>query len=152
MNNQTPSPWDKNLQSRPIAGDLSQIYEFDLLPSIDADFTSANENTPPPPVQKLSAVGLEVMGKQAQKLRFILKNGNRHVFSYAFIVEVIFEVEGCLSIYTSEREIIILGRGLDKVEEWIFESRVTWIREDARSFDPQDEEVFVAKIEVNKRK
>lgn len=65
--------------------------------------------------------------------------------------EVAFDVEGCLTILTSEREIVIEGNGLDNLEEWIFESRVTWVKEDNRSFDPHEEGVFVRRIEVRGR-
>jgi len=127
---------------------MSQVSEFDL-PNLDHPFESANENYPAVDSgDKPSCVGFEESGRIAYKLKFILKNGNRHFFPYAYISEVAFDIEGRLTILTSEREIIIEGRGLDNLEEWVFESRVKWVKEDNRSFDPHEEGIFISGIEV----
>ncbi len=126
--------------------------EFDL-PSLDQPFHSANENDPPPAnMQHFSCVGIAESGRSDYKLKLIFRNGNRRSFPYAYISEVAFDVEGRFTILTSEREIIIEGRGLDNLEEWIFESRVKWLKEDNRSFDPHEEGVFVGRIEVRGRR
>jgi len=126
---------------------MSQVSEFDL-PDLDHPLESANENAPAP---AFSCVGIAESGRMAYKLKLIFKNGNRYFFPYAYMSEVNFEAEGRLIIRTSEREIIIEGRGLDNLEEWLFESRVAWVKEDNRSIDPHEEGIFISKIEVNDR-
>ncbi|MFM9949442.1 MAG: hypothetical protein ACKV1O_16010 [Saprospiraceae bacterium] len=114
---------------------MSQVSEFDL-PSLEHPFESANENSPAlSDKAPLSCVGLAGSGRNAHKLKLIFKNGNRHSFPYAYMSEVEFDVEGKLTILTSDREITIEGRGLDVLEEWLFENKVVWIKEDNRSFD-----------------
>ncbi len=131
---------------------MSQASEFDL-PNLDQPFESANENDPAlSGVRSFSCVGIAESGRIAYKLKLIFKNGNRHFFPYAYMSEVAFDIEGRLTILTSEREIVIEGRGLDNLEEWIFESRVTWVKEDNRSFDPHEEGMFVRRIEVRDRR
>ena len=66
--------------------------------------------------------------------------------------EVIFDVEGKITILTSEREIIIEGCGLGNLEKWIFENKIRWIKEDNWSFDPCEEGVFVGRTEVRGRR
>ena len=130
---------------------MSQVSEFDL-PDLSQPFDTANENNPAPAkTEGFTCVGLEQAGRIAYKLKLIFKNGNRHFFPYAYISEVAFDVEGKLTILTSEREIVIEGRGLDALEEWLFESKVKWVKEDNRSFDPFEEGVFVGRIEVRER-
>lgn len=41
---------------------------------------------------------------------------------------------------------------MDNLEEWLFESKVRWVKEDNRSMDPYEENIFVAKIEVRDRR
>jgi len=141
------------LQLRPQARQaMSQVSEFDL-PDLSQPFENANENYPKLPVgEHFSCVGLESAGRNAYKLKLIFKNGDRRFFPYAYISEVGFDVEGKLTILTAEREIIIEGRGLDALEEWLFESKVRWVKEDNRSIDPYEENIFVAKIEVRDRR
>ena len=130
---------------------MSQVSEFDL-PNLDAPFESANENNPSLNINNVpSCIGIAESGRIAYKLKLIFKNGNRCFFPYAYISEVAFDVEGRLTILTSEREIIIEGRGLDNLEEWLFESRVKWVKEDNRSIDPHVEGIFVKKIEIEDR-
>ncbi len=127
---------------------MNQVSEFDL-PDFEQSFDVANQNNPSS--QGSPCVGIEEAGRRAHKLKLIFKNGNRHSFPYAYMSEVIFDVEGKITILTSEREIIIEGRGLDNLEEWIFESRVKWVKEDNRSFDPHEEGIFINTIEVKDR-
>jgi hypothetical protein len=149
---QRKNPLDEHFQLKQTAQEaMSQVSEFDL-PNLDQPFESANENDPAlSGAQSFSCVGIAESGRIAYKLKLILKNGNRHFFPYAYMSEVAFDIEGRLTILTSEREIIIEGRGLDILEEWIFESRVKWVKEDNRSIDPLEEGVFVRRIEVKKR-
>lgn len=130
---------------------MSQVSEFDL-PDLSQPFENANENNPTSVnSDPLPCVGFESAGRNAHKLKLIFKNGDRRFFPYAYISEVAFDAEGKVTILTSEREIIIEGRGLDNLEEWLFESKVRWVKEDNRSFDPFEENIFVAKIEVKDR-
>ena len=130
---------------------MSQVSEFDL-PNLDQPFHSANENYPSlSKPHGFSCIGIAESGRIAYKLKLIFRNGNRVFFPYAYISEVAFDVEGRLTLLTSEREIIIEGRGLDNLEEWIFESRLKWVKEDNRSFDPHEEGIFVRRIEVRGR-
>ena len=140
---------NENFQLKRTAQEaMSQASEFDL-PNLDQPLESANENNPATDyTDSSSCVGIEESGRIAYKLKLIFKNGNRHFFPYAYISEVAFDIEGRLTILTSEREIVIEGRGLDNLEEWIFESRVKWVKEDNRSFDPHEEGVFISSIQV----
>jgi hypothetical protein len=58
---------------------------------------------------------------------------------------------GTLSLFTSEKEIVIEGRGLDFLEERLYDNQMVWIRESKGTFDSGQDRVFVKGIKVRNR-
>ena len=118
-------------------------------PGMDKVLESANENKLEPLIE--ACYELVPKDQMAPKLKFIFKNGNRCTFPYAYFLRTEFDASGILYLFTSEKEIIIEGRGLDYIEEMLYENQVKWIRESNLSLDPKLDRVFVKGIEVRER-
>lgn len=110
----------------------------------------ANENEASAPTY--SCYELMPKDELAPKLKLVFKNGNRCTFPYAYLLRIEYDVNGTLSVFTSDKEIIIQGRGLDELEDRLYDNQVKWISESQQSFDVRSEKVFVKEIEVRDRK
>ena len=128
--------------------DYKSTSEFHF-PGIDQELESANQNDQEQKID--SCYELMPKGEKAPKLKLIFKNGNRCTFPYAYLLRIEFNVDGFLYIYTSEKEIAIEGRGLDHLEDRLYDNQVKWIRESRLSFDIKQGQVFVKSVEVRER-
>jgi len=117
------------------------------IPKKDQLLETANENMIPfPGSSPCFELGPE--DKPTAKLRLLWKDGNRCFFPYAYMLRAEFQAEGILTIYTSEQEIVIKGRGLDHIEDLLYESQVRSIQESKVTFDAGNGPVFVSSIEI----
>ena len=119
-------------------------------PGMDHTPETANQNN----VETLSSNCLELVAKDqmAPKLKFILSNGNRYTFPYAYIVRIEYDVQGVLSVFTSEKEIAIYGQGLDFVEDRLYDNQVKWIKEAKQNLNINQAKILVKSIEIKDRK
>ncbi len=124
----------------------SSATDFNILEKDQLHIT-ANENMGPPP-QEDACLELEIKDSPAVKLRLELKNGNRCFFPYAYMLRAEYDTKGVLTIFTSEQEIIIKGRGLDYIEDRLYDSQVKSIKESRISMDSGQGAVFVNSIEI----
>ena len=118
-------------------------------PGMDQVLESANQNDE----KILTSSCLELVPKDqmAPKLKFILSNGNRYTFPYAYVLRTEYDVEGVLSIFTSEKEIIIHGRGLDYIEDRLYENQVKCIKEMKHSLRNGQSQIFVEQVTIKDR-
>lgn len=119
-------------------------------PGMDQVLESANQNEQET-IQSDACFELVAKDQIAPKLKFIFKNGNRCTIPYAYLLRTEFDMAGILSLFTSDKEIVIEGRGLDFLEDRLYENQVVWIRESKASFDSGQDRVFVKGIEVRDR-
>lgn len=85
------------------------------------------------------------------KLKFIFRNDNRCTIPYTYLIRTEFNMAGFLSLFSSEKEIVIEGRGLDYLEDRLYDNQVVWIRESKQAFDSGQDRVLVRGIEVRDR-
>lgn len=112
---------------------------------------TANENMHPSAGEN-SFTELAAEDEKAFKLRLEFANGNRFFFAYAYMLHVEYlNTEGVLKIYTAEKEIAIKGRGLDRIEEQLYDNRLKLIRESKIALVKEKTMIFVKSIEVNDR-
>ena len=90
-------------------------------------------------------------GQMAHKLRLIFKNGDRCTFPYAYILRTKFNIEGRLSLFTSDLEVVVEGRGLDYLEDLLFLNQVVCILEDKGTLDLNRDRVYVKEIVILNR-
>jgi hypothetical protein len=119
-------------------------------PGMDQVLESANQNGQET-VQSDACFELLPKDERAPKLKFIFRNGNRCTIPYAYFLRTEFDMAGTLSLFTSEKEIVIEGRGLDFLEERLYDNQMVWIRESKGTFDSGQDRVFVKGIKVRNR-
>ena len=102
-----------------------------------------------PPLDDNDFVELVKEGQVANKLRLEFANGNRFFFSYAYMLHVEYlNSEGTLKLYTAQKEIIIKGRGLDQIEQLLYDNGVKSIKESKIALVKEKSMLFVKSIEV----
>jgi hypothetical protein len=118
-------------------------------PGFDQPLESANENEP----DSLSYPCLQLVpkGETSPRLKFVFKNGHRIAIPYIYILRVEFDPAGKLSIITAKQTFVIEGRGLDFLEERLFEGQLVAIKESKSTFDPGQYLVYLKRIEVRDR-
>ncbi len=119
-------------------------------PGMDQVLESANQNEQEASLQE-ACFELLPKDEMAPKLKFIFRNGNRCTIPYAYLLRVEFDVAGVLSLFTSEKEIVIKGRGLGFLEDWLYDNQVIWVRESNITVDLGRDKVFIKSIELRKR-
>lgn len=120
-------------------------------PAMDKVLESANQNEQEAVLQE-DCFELVPKDEMAPKLKFIFRNGNRCTIPYTYLIRTEFDMAGTLSLFTSEKEIVIEGRGLDYLEDRLYDNQVVWIRESKQAFDSGQDRVFVRRIEIIDRK
>mgnify|MGYP006287955221 FL=1 len=118
-------------------------------PGMEQGLASANENAPETLVN--SCFELVPKGQMAPKLKLIFKNGNRCTFPYAYLLRTEYDTNGILTLFTSEKEIVIEGRGLDFIEDMLYGNQVKWIQESLATLDVIQEKVFIKGMEIRER-
>ncbi|MEM8527830.1 MAG: hypothetical protein AAGG68_24525, partial [Bacteroidota bacterium] len=109
---------------------------------------TANENMHPP-LDENGFVELAEDGKVAAKLRLEFANGNRFFFPYAYMLQVEYiNTKGELKLYTAQKEITIKGRGLDQLEELLYDNVVKTIKQSKIALVKEKSLLFVRSIEV----
>ena len=118
-------------------------------PGMDQSMESANQNSKSATASP--CIGLAPENHRAPKLKLIFKNGNRCTIPYAYFLRTEYNSEGSLSLFTMELEVLIEGRGLDLLEDWLYDNQVIWVKESHVAFDRSTEPVYVEGIEVRER-
>ncbi len=115
-------------------------------PGLDQNLESANENEP----DKLCYPCLQLVpkGETSPRLKFVFKNGHRVAIPYIYILRVEFDPVGKLSIITAKQTFVIEGRGLDFLEERLFDGQVVAIKESKSTFDANLDPLFLKTIDI----
>ncbi len=87
--------------------------------------------------------------KFVRRFKLLLRDGRTISVPYAHLPVFIYTPEEDLKIRTGDIEISIKGRSLHKLEAWLSEEKITWIKESASGADPEDSAVFVEHIRVD---
>ncbi|MEL6717321.1 MAG: hypothetical protein AAFP82_01255 [Bacteroidota bacterium] len=102
-----------------------------------------------PPLDANELIELAVEGETAAKLRLEFANGNRFFFPYAYMLQVEYiNTKGELKLYTAQKEITIKGRGLDQLEELLYDNVVKTIKQSKIALVKEKSMLFVKSIEV----
>lgn len=102
-----------------------------------------------PPPSTSEFIELAEEGKIAAKLRLKFANGNRLFFPYAYMHHVEYlNSDGTIKLFTGDKEIIIKGRGLDQLEELIYDNVIKTIRESKIALVKEKSMLFIKSIEV----
>ncbi|MEM9885985.1 MAG: hypothetical protein AAF849_08840 [Bacteroidota bacterium] len=102
-----------------------------------------------PPLDANALIELAIEGETAAKLRLEFANGNRFFFPYAYMLQVEYiNTKGELKLYTAQKEITIKGRGLDQLEELLYENMVKTIKQSKIALVKEKSMLFVKSIEV----
>lgn len=105
-----------------------------------------------PPTLSFTLMELSEEGERVLNLRLELANGNRFFFPYAYLIQVEYlNSEGALKLYTAEKEIIITGRGLDQVEECLYNNEIKTLKESKIALIQDKNAVFIKSINVTNR-
>ncbi len=84
------------------------------------------------------------------ELRF--RSGRRLGFPYSYLTKLDFEPSEGITIYASDVVILVKGRNLDVVFNYLLQNRLTYIREDETGTDTSSEgETFIESIEIKDR-
>lgn len=68
---------------------------------------------------------------------------------YAYLPIIKLSSNQELTICTHDLSIVIKGRNLNKIEEWLNEEKVLWVRESNTDVDSEDTDVFVSSIQIS---
>ena len=99
--------------------------------------------------QKKSLYGVEKGNRFVRRFRLFLRNGQVISVPYALLPIVILEADKSLRLKSHGLEVTVKGRSLHKVEEWLNEEKLLWLKEANTDMDDTEEyEVFIKSIEV----
>ena len=91
---------------------------------------------------------VEQGSRYVRRFKVYLRDGTVMSIPYATLPLMTYDPAGMITIKASELTIIIHGRGLGKLTDWFSEEKILWIKESPSGIDPEREEVFLSKIEV----
>lgn len=96
-----------------------------------------------------SFYGVERGNRFVRRFKLIMRTGQMVSVPYALLPIVILEADKSLRIKAHDLEITVKGRNLQKVEEWLNEEKILWLREAGTDFDDKEEyDVFIQSIGV----
>ena len=86
----------------------------------------------------------------AMAIDIIKEDGNRMAIQYHEIASpIIFDISGMVKLKVSIFEIIIRGKNLKSIYEYILEHRLVWIKENDSSFtEVKEDEPLIESIEI----
>jgi hypothetical protein len=76
-----------------------------------------------------------------------LKSGNRKAIPYSFFTEINYNIEAGIEIFTTTKRIIINGRNLSKLFDYLATYRVRYVQASVGS-DPKEDGLFVKDIMI----
>lgn len=101
------------------------------------------------PEQPAECFGIERGNRFVRRFKLFFRDGGIISIPYAHLPVIIFNPDKNLKIKTSDIQITVKGRGLDKLSDWLNEEKVLWIKESPSNIDTEDSEVFVSDIQVD---
>ena len=92
--------------------------------------------------------GIERGNRFVRRFKLLFRDGRVISVPYAYLPVIIYNPSQNLKIKTGEMEIIMEGRSLDKLADWLSEEKVLWIKEAPSGTDDETSEVFISYIRV----
>ncbi|MFN4254404.1 MAG: hypothetical protein ACK4Q5_05320 [Saprospiraceae bacterium] len=88
----------------------------------------------------------------ALMLELRYRDGKRLGLPYSYLTKVDFDPNVGIEIHISSVMLLIKGRGLEEIFNYLMQQRVMWIREDSTGMDTEDDaSVFVESVEILKK-
>ena len=132
----------KENTENPTGSPLKQTFHGMDLKGNNGAYTSGGS-------QKKSLYGVEKGNRFVRRFRLFLRNGQVISIPYALLPIVILEADKSLRLKAHGLEVTVKGRSLHKVEEWLNEEKLLWLKEANTDMDDTEEyEVFIKSIEV----
>lgn len=99
--------------------------------------------------KKTDLFGIETGNRLVRRFRLYLKNGQSFSVPYALLPILILAPDKSLRIKAQGIEIVVKGRSLHRIEEWMNEEKLLWLKEANTTMDDDEKyEVFIKSIEV----
>lgn len=92
--------------------------------------------------------GIERGNRYVQRFKLLFRDGRVISMPYAHLPVFDYDPVGMLKIQTSEINVMIKGRALNKLLDWFNEQKVLWIKESASGIDGGEEAIFIQSIEL----
>jgi len=93
--------------------------------------------------------GIETGNRLVRRFRLYLKNGQSFSVPYALLPILILAPDKSLKVKAQGIEVLVKGRNLHRVEEWMNEEKLLWLKEANTTMDDNEKyEVFIASISV----
>ncbi|MDF1864398.1 MAG: hypothetical protein P1U70_06170 [Saprospiraceae bacterium] len=93
--------------------------------------------------------GIERGNKFVKRFKLIFRTGQIVSIPYAYLPIIINTPGRDLQIKMNDLEVVITGRGLNFLEEWLNEEKVLWIKESNTSIDEGKGEVYISNIKAD---
>jgi len=92
--------------------------------------------------------GFAKVGKYVRRYKLIFRSGDTLSIPYATLPLIKCEDNRRIIILATDLTVTITGRGLGKLESYLSDERIQWIKESGSGLDDQDEDVFIAAIRI----
>lgn len=93
--------------------------------------------------------GIETGKRLVRRFRLFFRDGGIMSVPYALLPLIILEPNKSLKIKAQGIEVVVKGRNLGRVEEWMNEEKLLWLKEANTTMDDNEKyEVFIASISV----
>jgi len=93
--------------------------------------------------------GIETGNRLVKRFRLLLKGGESVSIPYAYLPLIRLSSKQELQLCTHDLTVVVRGRNLDRIEEWLNEEKVLWLRESNTALDADDGEVFISSIKID---
>ncbi len=99
---------------------------------------------------KKALFGVETRNRLVRRFKLFFRSGQCISVPYALLPLIILEVDKNLRLKAHGLEILVKGRGLHRLEEYLNDEKLIWIKEAPSNMDDAESyEVFIAAIEVD---
>lgn len=93
--------------------------------------------------------GVETGKRLVRRFRLFFRDGGVMSIPYALLPLIILEADKSLKLKAHGLEVLVKGRNLHRVEEWLNEEKLLWLKEANTTMDDNEKyEVFIASILV----
>ena len=95
-----------------------------------------------------TCMGLSNMGEFPKRLKLIYRGGSSLSIPYALLPLIKLENDTRLKLVYGSMKVTITGRGLILAEDYLFEERITWLKEHPSLIDDPEQDVFISEISM----
>lgn len=93
--------------------------------------------------------GVETGNRLVRRFKLFFRSGQSISVPYALLPLIILEADKSLRLKAHGVEVLVKGRNLYRIEEWLNEEKLIWIKEAQTDMDDNEKyEVFIQSIEA----